>query len=120
VFVNAVKDGQAVLIDAGKVVLTITPEAPYISQNYYIVGAPSEWNPSCTTMPFNHSGKDVYEDAIFTVTFPVSDGETWFAIADDKTIEANDWPMLLGCAEGNGKNGTTGKIARRTELSDDG
>lgn len=120
VYVNAVKDGQAVLIDAGKVTLVVTPKAPQISQNYYIIGAPSQWDPTCTTLKFNHSGKDVYEDAIFTIVFPVSEGENWFAVSDDITVESNDWKQVFGCVEGNGNNGSEGKIARRSELSDDG
>lgn len=116
-FVNV--GGQSIKA-VGTSTITVTLTAPYISANYYIVGAPSEWNPTCTSLPFTHSGKDVYEDPVFTVTFPVAEGETWFAIADDKTIEANDWSALLGCVEGNGMNGMEGKIARRTELGDDG
>ena len=36
--VNAVKDGQAVYIDAGVIPVKLIPEAPYIAQNYYVVG----------------------------------------------------------------------------------
>ncbi len=112
-------NGQSVKNTATTTV-TVTPEAPYISPAYYLIGAPSEWSPTCTTMPFTHSGKDVYDDPVFTVQFPVTDGETWFAFADDKTVESADWQMVYGCMEGNGNNGTEGKVARRNELSDDG
>lgn len=100
--------------------VNVTLVAPYISSAYYIVGQPSQWDVMCMDMPFSHSGKDVYEDPVFTVTFPVTDGDYWFAIADDKTHEANDWKALLGCAEGNGNNGMEGSIARRTEIGNDG
>lgn len=100
--------------------LKVTLDAPYISEHYYLIGAPSQWSPTETSMPFSHSGQNVYDDPVFTVTFPVADGDTWFAIADDKTIASGQWSDVLGCAEGNGKNGMEGKIARRTELSDDG
>jgi len=92
--------------------------APEIFPHMYLIGAPSEWNPSCTTMPFTHSGKDVYDDPVFTVLFPVSDGDTWFAMADDKTVETGDWSNVFAAVEGNGQNlvGETGKIARRCEL----
>lgn len=100
--------------------INVTLTAPYISTTYYLIGAPSEWLPTCTTMPFSHSGKDVYEDPVFTVMFPVTDGETWFAIADDKTVASGDWSMVFGCAEGNGNNGTEGQLKRRNELTDDG
>jgi len=107
-------------IDCGTINIVVTPEAPYISEHYYLIGAPSAWSPTETSMPFSHSGENVYDDPIFTVTFPVADGETWFAIADDKTVASGEWSDVLGCKEGNGLNGTTGSIARRSELSDDG
>lgn len=112
-------NGQSIRTTA-KDSVNVTLVAPYISTSYYIVGAPSQWDVMCVDLPFTHSGKDVYEDPVFTVTFPVADGEYWFAIADDKTHEANDWSALLGCAEGNGNNGMEGQIARRPEIGDDG
>ncbi|MBQ4525851.1 MAG: DUF5115 domain-containing protein [Bacteroidaceae bacterium] len=112
-------NGQSIRTTA-KDSVNVTLVAPYISTSYYIVGAPSQWDVMCVDLPFTHSGKDVYEDPVFTVTFPVADGEYWFAIADDKTHEANDWSALLGCAEGNGNNGMEGQIARRTEIGDEG
>ena len=33
--------------------------APEIFPHLYLIGAPSAWDPTCTTMPFSHSGKDV-------------------------------------------------------------
>ena len=92
--------------------------APEIFPHLYLIGAPSAWDPTCTTMPFTHSGKDVYDDPIFTVLFPVeADGDIWFAVADDKTVETGDWDNVFGAVEGNGMNlvGEPGKIARRTE-----
>lgn len=112
-------NGQSIRTTA-KDSVNVTLVAPYISTSYYIVGAPSQWDVMCVDLPFTHSGKDVYEDPVFTVTFPVADGEYWFAIADDKTHEANDWSALLGCAEGNGNNGMEGQIARRPEIGDEG
>lgn len=92
--------------------------APEIFPHLYIIGAPSQWDPTCTTLPFTHSGKDVYDDPVFTVLFPVEDGDTWFAMADDKTVETNDWSNVFAAVEGNGQNlvGEWGKIARRCEL----
>jgi len=94
--------------------------APYISEHYYLIGAPSAWSPTETSMPFSHSDTNVYDDPVFTVTFPVADGQTWFAIADDKTVASGEWSDVLGCKEGNGNNGMSGNIARRTDLNDDG
>ena len=119
VYANVMMNGQASLIKAETTVKAI-PVAPQISQHYYLIGAPSAWEPTCVTMPFNHSGKDVYEDPIFTIVFPVSDGETWFAVADDITVETADWKQVFGCAEGNGNNGEEGVLKRRADLTDDG
>ena len=119
VYANIMTNGQASLIKS-ETTVTAIPQAPQISKNYYLIGAPSAWEPTCVTMPFNHSGKDVYEDPIFTIVFPVSDGETWFAVADDITVETADWKQVFGCAEGNGNNGEEGVLKRRADLTDDG
>lgn len=100
--------------------LKITLDAPQISEHYYLIGAPSSWEITDTSLPFSHSGKNVYDDPVFTCTFPVEDGEIWFAITDDITLEKADWDYAFGCAEGNGANGMEGKLKRRSELTDDG
>ena len=106
--------------------ITGIPKAPQISQNYYIVGGPNDWAGSAQTkeLKFSHSGKDVYEDPVFTVTFPASEGDTWFAIGDDEACDAiandNDWSKLFGTMKGNGNTDLTGTLDRRYNLSDDG
>ena len=119
VYANVIINGQASLIK-GETTVTAIPVAPQISQHYYLIGAPSAWDPTCVTMPFNHSDKDVYEDPIFTIVFPIADGETWFAVTDDITVNKNDWSQVFGCAEGNGNNGAEGSLKRRADLTDDG
>ena len=102
------------------------PKAPQISQNYYIVGGPNDWGESAKnkTLKFSHSGKDVYEDPVFTVIFNASEGDTWFAIGDDEACEAiandDDWSKLFGTTKGNGNTDPTGNLDRRYNLSDDG
>lgn len=106
--------------------ITAIPQAPQISENYYIVGGPNDWYESAAnkTLKFNHSGKDVYEDPVFTVVFNASEGDTWFAIGDDEACEAignnNDWSKLFGTTKGNGNTDLTGNLDRRYNLSDDG
>ena len=126
VYLNAVKDGTAVLIDAGQIQVVLIPAAPKISQNYYIVGGTLGWDTSAASkeQKFNHSDADVYEDPVFTIMMKVNSGETWFAIGDDEACDAianeNNYSKLLGQTAGNGENGLTGYLAPRTELSDDG
>lgn len=118
-------NGTGVLVDAGQVSFTITPEAPVISQNYYIVGGPLDWAGSAASkeQKFSHSDKDVYEDPVFTYVLNCT-GETWFAIGDDAACDAiandNNWSLLLGTTDGNGNNGMTGSLAPRSQLADDG
>lgn len=107
-----------------------TPNAPQISDAYYIIGEPGAWDPSDITLKFNHSGNDVYDDPVFTITIPVADndgdGNMWFAISDQIAAEAyqtsggSDWSKVIGCAEGNGNNADEGKVARRSEIGNDG
>ena len=119
VYANIMNNGQASLLK-GETTVKAIPVAPQISQHYYLIGAPSAWDPTCVTMPFNHSNKDVYEDPVFSIVFPVADGETWFAVTDDITVEKNDWSQVFGCAEGYGNNGEEGTLKRRADLTDDG
>lgn len=101
IYADAIKDGQGVLIDAGEISITLTPVAPQISNNYYLIGGPNDWKESAVnkTLKFTHSGKDVYEDPVFTVVFAASEGDTWFAFGDDEACEAiasDDWSKLFG------------------------
>ena len=87
--------------------IKVIPQAPQISENYYIVGGPNDWAGSAASkqLKFTHSGKDVYEDPVFTVVFNAPDGDCWFAIGDDEACDAiannNDWSKLFGTKKGN-------------------
>ena len=127
---NAVVDayvdvkGQTVKVTAPAVAVNVTLDAPQISKEYFLIGAPSTWDVLDTSLKFNHSGKNVYDDPIFTIVFPVTDNEYWFAVTDSISINQNladgSWSQVFGCAEGNGANGEEGNLKRRAELTDDG
>ena len=94
--------------------------------NYYIVGGPNDWAGSCATkeLKFSQADIDVPE---YTIVFPAAaEGDTWFAIGDDKACDAianneeGAWKLLYGTTSGNGLNGESGTLTRRTNLSDDG
>jgi hypothetical protein len=125
VLVNALSDGQAVYIDAGDIEVNITPEAPYIGQNYYIVGGTKDWAGSAASkeQKFSHSDADVYDDPVFTIVFDGNpDGDTWFAIGDDAGCDAitndGDWSKLLGIVGGDNK-ATEGSLDYRYNLGGD-
>lgn len=117
----ATEDGKIISEkEAAPFALNIKLDAPQISEHYYLIGSPNSWEITDVSLPFSHSGNNVYDDPIFTCTFPVVDGEVWFAITDDVALEKNDLTYAFGCVEGNGANGMEGKLNRRSELSDDG
>ena len=117
--------GQTVKVTASAVEVKVTLDAPQISKEYFLIGAPSSWDVPNTTLKFNHSTKNVYDDPIFTIVFPVTDGDCWFAVTDSisiKHFEENEgsWAQVFGCAEGNGNNGMEGALKRRADLTDEG
>ena len=125
VLVNAIKDGQAVYIDAGNIDVSLTPKAPIIAQNYYVVGGTKDWAGSAATkeQKFSHSDADVYDDPVFTIVIDGNpDGDTWFAIGDDAGCDAitndGDWSKLLGIVGGD-SNATSGKLDYRYNMGAD-
>jgi hypothetical protein len=124
VYYDGMYNGQAAYIDAGTIELALTPEAPFIAENYYIVGGPYDWAESASTkvLKFSHSDLDVYEDPVFTIVFDAADsGDTWFAIGDDEGCDAianNDWSKLFGIVGGESQ-ATTGKMDYRYNLGAD-
>ena len=96
VYVNAIKEGQAVLIDAGKINLVMTPKAPFIDAAYYLVGdmfTTDDVN-GCNTISdkqkFKHSDKDVYEDPIFTITFETTKADQYWKIIPKANVDAGN------------------------------
>ena len=51
VHANLMKEDQAIFITAGGFEIKATPVAPQISQHYYLIGAPSAWDPTCVKPP---------------------------------------------------------------------
>lgn len=96
VYVNAIKEGQAVLIDAGKINLVMTPKAPFIDAAYYLVGDifttddVNGWNTISDKQTFKHSDKDVYEDPIFTITFETTKADQYWKIIPKANVDAGN------------------------------
>ncbi|MBQ9667282.1 MAG: DUF5115 domain-containing protein [Prevotella sp.] len=118
------KDGQNIVTVSDPFKIKLIPEAPQISDNYYIVGGPnSDWaaSASARSIKFSHSDADVYEDPIFTVIFDAAEGDTWFAIGDDAACDAignGDWSKLLGVVGGQ-SDATEGRLDFRYNMGAD-
>ena len=109
---------------SGEFHIKAIPQAPQISENYYIVGGPNDWYESAANkmLKFTHSGKDVYEDPIFSVVFDAAaSGDTWFAFGDEEACDAiagGDWSKLFGCVGGNSQ-ATSGQLDYRYNMGKD-
>ena len=94
VYLNAVKNGDAVLIDAGKFNLEMTPKSPFIDSGYYLVGdmfnaeGVDGWNTVSEKQAFKHSARDVYDDPVFTITFETKEANQYWKIIPKKNIDA--------------------------------
>ena len=93
VYLNAMKNGDAVLIDAGEFNLAMTPKAPFIDSGYYMVGLMTDWKLD-TNLKFTHSDKDVYEDPVFTIMFTTTaDNQYWKIIPQGNVDAGNIWAV---------------------------
>ena len=91
--------------------------------NYYIVGGPNDWPGSCSTKELKFGQADI-DVPVYTIVFPAAaEGDTWFAIGDDKACDAiangeeGAWDLLFGTTKGNGNNGTEGSLCRRNAFT---
>ncbi len=116
--VDVIVDGQASLLTSAKFDLKITPEAPFIDKAYYLVGDMCGWD-KAGALKFNHSGKDVYEDPVFSLTVKVPDtdgnGADYWKIIPGGNYDSADgfWSEgvtgVLG-VEKDGDDATEGKL----------
>lgn len=100
VLVDAKKDGQAVLIDAGAIEIQVIPEAPEIEEAYYLTGNFNEWNNSNTDFELSNGGADPYENSEFTCMIPAEKvtGDLEFKVTPKSGL-GGDWSKCL-CADG--------------------
>jgi hypothetical protein len=95
-----------------------------ISSAYYLIGGPNDWAKSAADrlIKFNHSGKDVYDDPVFTVVFDAKqDDDTWFAFGDDAACDAigeGNWSKLFGIVGGDSET-KEGRFDFRYNLGSD-
>lgn len=126
VYLDAVKDGQAVLIDAGKINVVVTPKAPYIASNYYLVGdmyGEGKWT-LADCVKFNHSETDVYEDPVFTLMVTTTkDNQYWKIIPQGNIDAGNPWEIqndpkgVLGVTK-NGDDAMSGTLVTSVTKDD--
>lgn len=92
------------------------PEAPVIEEGYYLVGDMfttddvDGWTKE-VAKAFNHSGKDVYEDPVFTVSFETTKADQYWKIIPKKNIDADDlWAAGVVGPKVDGDDSMTGAL----------
>lgn len=94
------KDGQVFCIPSEKLEMAVIPKAPFIDSAYYLRGNMNDWtNDAAALIKLSHSGKDVYEDPIFSVVLRVPESCYW-KVVPQANVDAGsfDAPGTLGCA----------------------
>lgn len=92
--------------------VNITPVSPVIETAYYITGELAGGWGSASVLKFTHSGKDVYEDPIFTLLVNNTVATANFKIIPQSGIGGNDdlfWGSALGTAT-DGDTSLTGTV----------
>ena len=91
--------------------ITVTPVAPIIETEYYIIGSLNGWNISdLSNYKFNHSGGDVYVNSIFTILVNLTEDATYWKVVPKSSKEAASWDGVLGNAAMDGNTALTGEL----------
>lgn len=89
--------------------VTVTPVAPVIETEYYLIGDFNGWDISnLDDSQFNHSGRDVYEDPIFTILVNNLQGN--FKVVPKSSKEAASWDGVLGNTVSDGNTELEGTL----------
>lgn len=79
-------NGQSIKsVSTGKINVTLT--APFIASAYYLIGDMNSWSADAL-IQFTHSGKDVYDDPVFTATFNVTADNQYWKIIPQTCLDA--------------------------------
>lgn len=84
--------GQASLLRSGKFGLQVTPEAPFIDKAYYLIGNMNGWDGEAAKgFMFKHSGKDVYDDPVFSIVITIDEASYWKIVPQGNYDAGNVW-----------------------------
>lgn len=83
------KNGITLKEVSNDIKVKVVPEAPVIQSAYYLVGDMVGWDAS-SMVKFNHSGKDVYEDSEFSITFTTDGENKYWKIIPQGNVDGGD------------------------------
>lgn len=111
-------DGQTSKVQGNNLNVKVTPKAPLIESAYYLIGGMNGWADSDASklIKLVHSGKDVYDDPIFTALLKVPAACYWKVIPQSRVdalnagTSSNVWgDGVLGCVT-DGDTSEDGKL----------
>lgn len=70
--------------------IKVTPKAPFIDTAYYLAGDMTGWE-ARSAVAFSHSGKDVYEDPVFTLVVKTTKADQYWKIVPKNNYDGNFW-----------------------------
>lgn len=114
----ATPEGQTSQVQSNNLTVTVTPKAPLIESAYYLIGNMNGWadTDASKLIKLVHSGRDVYDDPIFTALLKVPAACFWKVIPQSRVnalnagTSSNVWGEgVLGSAT-NGDTSETGKL----------
>ena len=91
-------------------VVKAKPVAPFIDEGYYLVGDmfTDGWSDK-GMKAFSHSGNDVYDDPVFTITFDTENADQYWKIIPKKNVDAgNIWADGVVGTKENGDESMSG------------
>lgn len=87
--IATVSDGKTATRYTSPLTIKATPKAPFIDTAYYLVGDMTDWD--ANPVAFNHSGKDVYEDPVFTLVTKTSEDNQYWKIIPQTNVDGEFW-----------------------------
>lgn len=112
----------------GSTTILATLTAPVIENAYYLIGTQNGWSTATVTdWQFSHSGADVYDDPVFTISVPApvdENGERvdfWFNIVPASQVaplQGGDWTQLIGSDIANGDDRREAGLAVKVNGAD--
>ncbi len=94
---------QTVMGKSEKIVIKLTPKAPVIADAYYMIGNMFKvdannngWQAVTEKGKFIHSGKDVYEDSKFTLSFTTTEADQYWKIIPIDNINSGNLGNMPG------------------------
>ncbi len=110
---------SAVKLTSGTFKIKAIPDAPVISTAYYLVGdmftvegGVNGWS-AAAMQKFSHSGKDVYDDPVFTIKFKTTKENQYWKIIPQENVDGEFWtdPGVVGTVV-NGDAAMSGTLTR--------